>query len=468
MESAIADSENDSLFKVIVESATDFAIYTTDTGGTVTSWNSGAQRLFGYAEPEIVGSSGDVVFVPEERAEGVPGDERMRAIRDGRASDDRWHLRKDGSRFWASGLLMPLRDHRRGFVKIARDRTDLFEATERLRENEERFRILATSIPQLVFRTRPDGARTWGSPQWIEFTGLSLDDSLAGGWLAAVHPDDRQLTIDGWQRARETGEYHVEHRIRRASDGAWRWHQTRARPVDRSDIDGFDWVGTMTDIDDLRSMKDRQQVMMAELQHRTRNLLAVVQSLAGQSLRSSSSIAEFGAEFGSRLQALSRVQSILAATDHGAVDLHMLVTSELEAHAEAGAGTGKILIDGPPVALPAIAAQAFGLALHELTTNASKYGALSQPAGKLHVHWEVVRTGDRPDGPAQVKLHWEETGVEMAPAGVAGRRGYGTELIERALPYQLQARTRLEFRPDGVFCRIAVPLAAGNGKKSHE
>lgn len=467
MESAIAASENESLFKVIVESATDFAIYTTDTAGIVTSWNIGAQRLFGHSETEIVGSSGDVVFIPEEQALGVPADERIRAARDGRASDDRWHQRKDGSRFWASGLLMPLRDHREGFVKIARDRTELFQATERLRENEERFRILATSIPQLVFRTRPDGARTWGSPQWIEFTGLSLDDSLAAGWMDAVHPDDLLLTVEGWEKARETGEYHVEHRIRRAADGAWRWHQTRARPVDQSDLDGSDWVGTMTDIDDLRSMKDRQQMMMAELQHRTRNLLAVVQSIASQTLRNCHSIAAFGAEFSDRLQALSRVQTIVAQTEHGEVDLRTLVTAELQAHADAGPDSDKIRIDGPPVALPAMSAQAFGLALHELATNAFKYGALTHPSGKLQVRWTVETAGDARDGTSQVTLEWEETGVHIKQAGGPERRGYGTELIERALPYQLHAKTRLEFRPDGVFCEIAVPLRAADGAKHH-
>ncbi len=454
---------SESLFEIIVESATDFAIYTTDINGDVTSWNVGAERLFGFAGDEIAGRSGDVVFTPEDRAIGAPGGERMRARRDGRASDERWHQRRDGSRFWASGLMMPLKDSAGGFVKIARDRTEHHHAVERLRASEEQFRVLATSIPQLVFRTRPDGDRTWGSPQWIDFTGLSLDESLGFGWLDAVHPDDLQLTQDGWQDARTSGEYYVEHRVRRSADGEYRWHQTRARPVPGSSIDAFDWVGTMTDIDDLRSLKDRQQVMMAELQHRTRNLLAVVQSIANQTVRNSDSIEAFGDEFAGRLRALSRVQSILVSAGHGDVDLRTLVTAELEAHAEQDAGHGKITIDGPEVALPAISAQAFGLALHELATNAVKYGALAQPAGKLGVTWQVEDNGTKP----RVKLEWQESGVQMPQPGVSPRRGYGTELIERALPYQLRAKTRLEFRSDGVFCAIAVPLADANGSAPH-
>jgi PAS domain S-box-containing protein len=145
-----------------------------DPNGAITSWNVGAEHLFGYAEGEIIGRSADAIFTPEDRAAGALEDERRRARADGRAEDERWHLREDGSRFWASGLLMPLEGGAAGFVKIARDRTERHRAEERLRESEERFRLLATSIPQLVFLSRPDGARTWPSPQWIDFTGVGL------------------------------------------------------------------------------------------------------------------------------------------------------------------------------------------------------------------------------------------------------------------------------------------------------
>src|SRR4051812_36507932 len=261
----------DELFEIIIGSSIDFAIFTIDETGNVTSWNIGAERLFGYPEREMLGGCGDLIFTPEDRALGAPERERMVAIAEGRALDERWHQRKDGSRFWGAGLLMPLRGAP-GFVKIARDRSEQHHVEECLRENEERFRLLATSIPQLVFLTRPDGNRTWGSPQWIAFTGLSLEESLKFGWLDAVHPDDRANTQAAWRDARQNGEYYVEHRVRRA-DGEYRWYQTRAKPLDGEGSAATDWVGTMTDIHDLRGLQDRQQVLMAELQHRTRNLL---------------------------------------------------------------------------------------------------------------------------------------------------------------------------------------------------
>ena len=299
-------------------------------------------------------------------------------------------MRKDGSRFWASGLLMPLEGSAAGFVKIARDRTERHRAEERLRESEERFRLLATSIPQLVFLSRPDGARTWPSPQWIDFTGVGFEDSLGLGWLDAIHSDDREATLRRWAEAAASGEYHVEHRVRRRADGGYRWHQTRARPLDAGDgTEEGEWVGTMTDVHDLRSAQDQQRVLVAELHHRTRNLLAVVQSIALQTLRTSASLEGFGDEFESRLQALSRVQGLLARADREAVDLRALVEAELEAHGDGGADPGKVRVEGPPVALPAGSAQTLALALHELATNAVKYGALKRPAGRLAVTWAV-------------------------------------------------------------------------------
>jgi PAS domain S-box-containing protein len=302
-----------------------------------------------------------------------------------------------------------------------------------------------------VFRTRSDGDRTWGSPQWISFTGLSLEESLGYGWLDAVHPDDQASTKNAWSEAQKTGEYYIEHRVRRQVDGQYLWHQTRAKPIEGHHRSTDDWVGTMTDVDALRGLQDRQRVLMAELQHRTRNLLAVVHSVANQTLRSSTSLDSFKTEFGNRLRALSRVQSLLARVEDESIDLKALVTAELSVQ-ETNLTTGKISIDGPPLALPPNAAQALGLALHELTTNAIKYGALamSQTNGKLDVIWRPSPAG------SEIVLEWRETGVSMPDR--PNRKGYGSELIERALPYQLRAKTALEFGSDGVRCVIAVPV----------
>ncbi|TCP85311.1 PAS domain S-box-containing protein [Rhizobium sp. PP-CC-2G-626] len=444
--------ESDDLLRVVFESAVDFAIFSLDPEGRVTSWNTGAERVLGFTEADILGRSGDVIFTAEDRAAGVPALERADATAHGRAEDERWQMRKDGTRFWASGLTMPLSD-RSGFVRILRDRTESHLAGQRLTENEERFRLLATTIPQLVFRCVADGSRTWGSPQWVDYSGLDQPQSLGLGWLNAVHPEDRALTLSAWQAAADTGECYVEHRVRRAADGAYRWHQMRALPV----LTAFgeqtgDWIGTMTDIHELRAMKDRQDVLVAELQHRTRNLLAVVQSVASQTLRSSTSMECFGAEFSSRLRALSRVQGIVARAAE-TISLRDLIEGELRAHG-AASRIEAVHVEGPPVTVPTPGVQALGLALHELATNAIKYGALSQESGVLRISWTIEdHAGER-----AVWLVWREAGVSMPRDDAPRRKGYGRELIERALPYQLNAETELQFLDDGIRCLIRVPL----------
>jgi two-component sensor histidine kinase len=208
----------------------------------------------------------------------------------------------------------------------------------------------------------------------------------------------------------------------------------------------------MTDIHDLRSTQDQQRVLVAELHHRTRNLLAVVQSIALRTLRTSASLEGFGREFVGRLQALGRVQELLARVDQETVDLRALIDAELVAHSDEGADPSRVRVDGPPVAIPAGPAQTLALALHELATNSVKYGALKQPAGRLAVTWTAE------DGGRRVLLEWRESGVPITGDPSPPRKGFGSELIERALPYQLGAETKLEFHPDGVHCSIVVPI----------
>jgi two-component sensor histidine kinase len=157
-----------------------------------------------------------------------------------------------------------------------------------------------------------------------------------------------------------------------------------------------------------------------------------------------------------RLRALGRVQSLLARTDYGQVDFHGLIDLELNAHGDDGAEGNKVTIDGPPLSLQPNSAQVLALALHELATNAVKYGAFAQGDGRVRITWRLENDGHQ----RRAHIVWQETGVRI-PEGSATRKGYGRELIEGALPYQLDAKTKLEFESDGVRCEIEVPVSFG-------
>jgi PAS domain S-box-containing protein len=154
LEEALHQSEQ--RFERLVESAKDYAIFMTDADGRVSTWNEGAQRLFGYGEAEIVGEDASVLFTPEDRESGAPERELEKARNEGRAEDERWHVRKDGSRFWASGFVRPVldaEDNLIGFSKVARDLTERKRAEEALYEvrRAERER-LARDLHDLVLQ----------------------------------------------------------------------------------------------------------------------------------------------------------------------------------------------------------------------------------------------------------------------------------------------------------------------------
>jgi len=453
-EDALRESEE--RYRLIVQSALDYAIFTTDAAGIITTWPPGAMEVFGWSDQEIIGQSGERLFVPEDLIRGEFEKERALAAETGVAPDVRWHLRKDGSRVFIDGWTRALRDTEgrvRGFLKIGQDVTLRRQIEAALRESEERFRTLVISIPQLVFRCRATGDRTWGSPQWEVYTGLSDAASRGFGWVGAIHPDDRQATFDAWRDAEATGNYHVEDRIRHMRDAKYRWHQTRAVPIKSEGADGHEWVGTSADVHDLRQLQEQQTLLVAELQHRTRNLLGVVQSLMQQTLAKSETLEAFSIKFTDRLAALSRVQGLLSRSENEPITIGALVRMELDA---LGGETirDRIIIEGPQVNLPASAVQTMSLAIHELATNAQKHGSLAHEEGRLNVTWrlETIKDDRR-----RLIFDWDEHGAKKLASG-RPPGGFGRTLIEQALPASLGAKTIFEITKQGVHCRIELPL----------
>jgi two-component system CheB/CheR fusion protein len=236
----------------------------------------------------------------------------------------------------------------------------------------------------------------------------------------------------------------IERRV--DGDGHGPHYLVRLAPYHNRDqtIEGV--VVTFIDVTSLTQSEARQRLLIAELQHRTRNLLSIVKSLAQQTLGKSGSVEGFF----SRLAALGRVQSLVSAAVDDHVDLAEITRLELEA---IGAANDKISISGPPVPLGFELVQTFGLALHELATNAVKYGALKDGQGRLDVSWSVQSNGA---SVPTLLLNWKESGLPKLSK--PSHKGFGRHLIEKALTFTLRAKTRLCFGDDGVSCTIELPL----------
>jgi PAS domain S-box-containing protein len=198
----------------VIESAIDFAIVVTDLEGRVTDWNRGAQNIFGWRAEEMVGASVERVFTAEDRARGRPREEMRLATVHGRASDERWHLRRDDSRFWASGELMPLRDAQgthRGYVKILRDRTRQHEDGRRLREFQDRFRTLLETVETAfaIVEVRFDAADRAVDYRFVEANPAferQAGVNLRGKWVTEFAPDLERFWFDTYGRVALTGE----------------------------------------------------------------------------------------------------------------------------------------------------------------------------------------------------------------------------------------------------------------------
>lgn len=274
-------------------------------------------------------------------------------------------------------------------------------------------------------------------------------------WAARVHPDDLPGVIAAMDKARDNHIDYVHEFRNLLPDGTIRWLSARGRffydPAGRA----IRMIGMMQDISKRHIWAETQRTLVAELQHRTRNLLAVVRSIASQTMRSAGTLERFRGLFNERLAALSRVQGLLSHAESEPISIRRLVEMELEALGPLDGVTDRIVIHGPDILLRSVMVQPLALAFHELATNARKYGALADGSGRLRVTWH---RHDDPDGPL-LYITWEETGIDAVNDSMGpGAGGFGRNLIEKALPYQLGGRTDYRLKADTLHCTIAVPL----------
>jgi PAS domain S-box-containing protein len=350
-----------------------------------------------------------------------------------------------------------------GIFVEGHDVTAQVRSATALKESETRLRTLTEGIPQLVWRAADQGLWTWSSPQWQTCTGLTCEQSQGRGWLRAIHNEDRAEVLLAWQEAGSRGSLEVEHRVWRASDGAWLWHHTRALPVTNASGEVIEWLGTSTEVQQLKQMQDRQAVLVSELQHRTRNLIAVIRSIAEQTASTATSLQEFGSAFDDRLAALGRVQTLLSRVDADPITIETLVRMELDSVGAFGSEEHSISLAGPNVPIRQSLVQTLALALHELATNARKHGALASEGGRLKVSWNVE---DGKEKGAMLTVQWIEEGSATISVPVSSPAGFGRYLLERALPY-LGAATHFALDENGARCDIEVPLGQHAGWRQH-
>ncbi len=324
------------------------------------------------------------------------------------------------------------------------------ERTAALAESEARFREMADNAPVMIWVTDATGHCTVLARPWYAFTGQPPRAGLGFGWLEAVHPEDRAPIRAALAAVRERrAPFRLELRLRR-HDGAWRWMIAAAAPRLGADDAFLGTIGSILDITDRREAEERQALMARELDHRAKNALTVVQ--AALRLTPRADAAHYARAVEGRVAALARAHSVLAEGRWQGASLRAVIEAELATFLGATDGEPAATLDGPPIRLRPAAVQALSMALHELATNATKYGALSRPGGRLRVGWSIDRAAGR------LLLRWEERGGPPLD-GPPARPGFGTRVLEGTVGSQLGGTVERRWAATGLTCTLSLPLA---------
>jgi len=321
-----------------------------------------------------------------------------------------------------------------------------------------RLEIVLDSIPAgILLAEAPGGRIVYGNQRVADILRHpvfhSPDVEHYSEWVG-WHPDGRRVEGREWPLARALlGEFVWDSEILyRRGDATTGWIKVSAAPVRDDGGAIIAGVVTLHDIDAQKQAEEQRTLLLHELNHRVKNTLATIQSIAAQTAQGSTSVPEFVYAFQARLMAISHTHNLLTVSHWQGAELHAILADEIAPYSGAD-GASRVRVEGEPITLPPGAALMAGLVFHELVTNAAKYGALSVPGGRVAVTWEVahVETGRR------LRLRWVETGGPAVSPPL--RRGFGSKLIERGLTQELDGRVQLDFAPQGLHCTmdLAIP-----------
>jgi len=327
---------------------------------------------------------------------------------------------------------------------------------ETLRERERRFRELLDALPAAVYTTDAAGRITYYNESAVALWGHRppLGSSEWCGSWKLFWPDGTPMAHADCPMAIALKEDRL---VRGMEAEAERPDGTRVPfipyPTPLHDEAGrlVGAVNMLIDITERKRAEEQQQLLVRELHHRVKNTLATVQAIMGSTARTATSIEQFKDAMIGRIGSLAKTH-LLLSEEGTTVAFEDILHSELDPFDDGS--EGRIRMEGPHVELGSRLAVSLGMAIHELTTNAAKYGALSVYGGKVNVRWTVIIEATR----RTLEFDWTESGGP--PVAPPPRQGFGSRLLDFVLPGQIQARSRVDYRPEGVHVQCALPLPA--------
>jgi PAS domain S-box-containing protein len=414
--------------------------------------NGALCRILGYPVDELLTKSFRDVTYPDDLAADLAKFELMREGKIDNYEVEKRDLRKDGAIIWARKTVSCVRkgdgsiDY---FVSVIEDISARKQAEKELRENEERFRssLLNSPLPISLFDDREEILAI--SRSWLEQSGYSREElPRLEDWTIQAYGERsgemlerlRQIIIDSTVPEARSAELMI-----RTKDGRERLWSFVTSPLAAQSDGRRLFVCVAQDVTDQKAHEQQIHLLMCEINHRAKNMLSLVQAIARQTAASQPE--DFIERFTERIQALAANQDLLIRNEWQGVDVEDLIRAQL-AHFADLVGS-RITVHGSPVRLNAATAQAIGLALHELATNAGKYGALSVDAGRVDVDW---RLDDNIFG-----MSWTER--KGPPVSQPKRQGFGSTVVDSMVKQTVNGEVHLDYFPSGVVWNLTCPAA---------
>lgn len=435
-----------------------FAIYVCDQDGLVLRYNRRAAELWGRApklgDPNERFCGSYKMFRPDGSL--LPHHECPMAdvLRTGvSVRQQEVHIeRPDGMRGIALVDIEAVNDgdgNIIGAVNCFQDVTERKRADEALRSAEQALRDFVENAAVGMHWVGPDGIILWANRTELEMLGFASEEYI-GRHIAEFHADQPVIEDILARLTKAETLRNYEARLR-CKDGSIREVLINSNVLWQDDK--FVHTRCVTrDITDRRRAEEREKMLAREVDHRAKNLLALVQATV--QLTHADTVEDYKTAIKGRLQALSNAHTLLAQSRWAGASLHSLIAEELAPYRLQG--VPHTLIDGPELLLEPKSAQAIAMVLHELTTNAVKYGALSVPSGRLRVEWSC--------GETQLVIRWSEAGGPSVKP--PNREGFGTRVVGRVVKAELEGTLRFDWKPDGLACEIIIPLGQLSGALS--
>ncbi|EJZ18679.1 PAS domain S-box protein (plasmid) [Rhizobium sp. Pop5] len=441
------------IYRHMVESARDYAIFAMDRDGTIVTWSAGAEELFGYSAFEMIGQNSAILFSFEDQLAAAPLKEIRLALTTGRAEHDRWHARKDGGSFWASGLTMPLRNNAGeiyGLMKVVRDRTRMLHEEEALRASQERLQlILKSAIDYAIFAFDRDGRIISWNTGACRIFGYEEDEIIGRDARILLPPDDRDGALeDEMKAAAERGRAENE-RFHLRKDGSTFWGSGLTMPL-RAQRAGY--LKVLRDDTARHFADEHQQIMLREMSHRVKNSLALVAAMLAMQARSAKQeeVGQALRDAEARVGTIAEVHDQLWRQPHTeTVDLADFLSSLCQ-RLQQTTSSHVLSVDADPCPVDADRAIQIALLVNELVTNAFKH-AYADAAGAVTVSAHSI--GD------EIRLEVADGGKGLPPE-MSSAENDGKSLgmkIVRALVQQLKAELHIEDRRPGTGFVIRLP-----------